>query len=163
MSNKKSLRWTLEELQNNPHIQIIDSGGYDGKKVDKYKIDEAGQTQPPKSSKYHNKKCEYKGIKFDSHKERDYYIDLLHLQSAGEVTCIELQVCFPYRVKYFISDHGREFEKDYKYIADFRVHYKDGRKEVIDIKGNYQAGQTRTFRTKKMIVEKLYNIEILIR
>jgi Holliday junction resolvase RusA-like endonuclease len=26
MSNKKSLRWTLEELQNNPHIQIIGNG-----------------------------------------------------------------------------------------------------------------------------------------
>jgi hypothetical protein len=147
MSNKSSLRW--KELPDNLKARIIG---------DKLVLPAKGivSNEVVKPSKYRNEKCEYKGIRFDSKKERQYYVDLLTLQQAGEVTLIELQVCFPYRVKYYIAPLTNSFEKDYKYIADFRVTYAD-RIEYVDVKGF----KTAIYKRKKKIVEKLYGIEII--
>ena len=47
-----------------------------------------------KSNKYHNTKVIYKGIKFDSKKERDRYITLKQLERAGIIEKLELQPKF---------------------------------------------------------------------
>lgn len=115
---------------------------------------------PVKKSKYHNAKTIIDGITFDSKKEAAYYNTLKLLKRAGEVTQIDLQPEFPYNMYCTvpgINDGNRVFAKQYKYIADFRVTYKDGRVEIIDVKGV----KTSIYRQKKKIVEAIYNVKII--
>ena len=49
--------------------------------------------------KYHNVKCEYNGLKFDSKTEMEYYKYLLGLQEKGIVKEIKTQI------KYSLSGH----------------------------------------------------------
>ena len=73
------------------------------------------------------------GIVFDSVLELRYYRDvLLPLVESGDVVEYELQKPYELQPK-FVHD-GRTVQA-IKYVADFYVKYKDGREEVIDIKG----------------------------
>jgi hypothetical protein len=115
---------------------------------------------PMKKSKYNNVKTIIDGITFDSKKEAAYYNTIKLLKRAGEVTQIDLQPEFPYNMYCTvpgINDGNRVFAKQYKYIADFRVTYKDGRVEIIDVKGV----KTSIYRQKKKIVEAIYNVKII--
>ena len=47
-----------------------------------------------KQNKYHNKKVFYDGYKFDSEKEKAWYIKYKLMQQAGEIHNLELQVPF---------------------------------------------------------------------
>jgi len=115
---------------------------------------------PVKKSKYHNVKTVIDGITFDSKKEAGWYNTLKLLKNAGEITKIEIQPEFPYNIYCTVpgvNDGSRVFAKQYKYIADFRVTYKDGRVEIIDVKGV----KTSIYRQKKKIVEAIYNVKII--
>lgn len=87
---------------------------------------------PKKASKYHNTRTLLDGIRFDSAKEADYYCQLKILQKAGQVIKIELQPKFELQ-EGFTSQFGKERPIIYK--ADFKVFYKDGHIEVVDVKG----------------------------
>ena len=117
------------------------------------------EPKKPGKSKYHNVKCEYRGISFDSMKERDYYIKLELLKRSGEITKIELQPEYPYIITYSLplpGDKSKAMVQKAKYIGDFRITYPDGSIEVIDAKGI----KTAIYRRKKGIIRKLYDIEI---
>ena len=107
-------------------------------------------------NKFNAKKCEYKGIKFDSLKERDYYIQLELQKKATDhkdrVVDIELQPIFDVIVNN---------KKICKYKADFVVIYADLRIEYIDVKGLKKGSAYQLFKLKKKLVEALYNIEII--
>lgn len=102
-----------------------------------------------RKSKYHNKKIELDGHKFDSKAEARYYNHLKMLEKAGEILFFRLQP------RYRLQD---SFEKDGKthraidYIADFEVHHKDGSIEVVDVKGH----KTDVFRMKEKMFNKKY-------
>lgn len=85
-----------------------------------------------KKSKYNNVKTEADGIIFDSKKEAAYYAELVLLQKSGEIINIFPQPEFELQPAY-VKD-GKKI-RPIKYIADFLVEYKDGRQEVIDVKG----------------------------
>ena len=119
--------------------------------------DKAVMETPKKPTKYHNVRCEYNGIKFDSIKEKDFYITLMVLKNAGQIQEIELQPEFPYTIAYSCQDTANFMIKTAKYIADFRVTYTNGQVVVFDCKGF----RTAIYRRKKKIVEKLYGIEII--
>ena len=56
-------------------------------------------------NKYHNTKVIYNGIKFDSKKERDRYIQLKQLHSLGQIESLELQPKFLFYLLYeFLED-----------------------------------------------------------
>ena len=75
--------------------------------------------------------CE--GRVFDSVLELRYYRDvLLPLVESGEVVEYELQKPYELQPK-FVHD-GRTVQA-IKYVADFYIKYRDGREELIDIKG----------------------------
>ena len=117
---------------------------------------------PVKKSKYGNKKTVIDNIVFDSKKEAAYYNTLKMLKRAGEVLKIDLQPEFPYNMYCTvpgINDGSRVYAKQYKYVADFRVFYKDGHIEIIDTKGF----STAEFKRKKKIIEAIYGIEILLK
>lgn len=109
-------------------------------------------------NKYSNIKTVIDNITFDSKKEAAYYNTLKLLKRAGEVVKIELQPEFEYMMScsnLFVSFN--RYEKKYKYIADFRVTYKDGHIEIIDIKGM----RTAEYKRKKKIIEAIYGIKII--
>lgn len=98
--------------------------------------------------KYHNRKVVIDGITFDSQREGDYYCELKMLRMAGEVIDFERQVTFELQPKF---KHFGKTERAIKYIADFVVHYKDGRTVVVDVKGD----KTDVYRIKrKMLLYK---------
>jgi len=115
---------------------------------------------PVKKSKYGSIKTVIDNITFDSKKEATYYNALKLLKRAGEVLQIDLQPEFPYNMYCTvpgINDGSRVYAKQYKYIADFRVFYKDGHIEIIDVKGM----KTNEYRRKKKIIEALYGFQII--
>ena len=74
--------------------------------------------------KYHNIKCSYNGIKFDSKKECNRFIELDMLQNAGLIKDLKLQVKFEICPKRYGNKRARY------YIADFT--YTEGEKLVIE-------------------------------
>lgn len=84
-----------------------------------------------KKSKYGAKKCEYDGIKFDSQKERDRYIELKLLEKGGGITDLQLQV--PFVLQDGFKFNGKKI-LPIKYIADF-TYWKNGELVIEDVKG----------------------------
>ena len=95
-----------------------------------------------KENKYHNKKCIYKDMKFDSIKERNEYIKLEYQEKVGEITELKRQVSFVLIETFRLDD---ETYRQTKYIADFT--YKDE-------KGNYHVVDTKGFKTKEYLLKK---------
>lgn len=106
-----------------------------------------------KENKYKNKKCEYKGIKFDSIKEMKYYTKLELLQRAGEITELKRQVEFVLLETFKLED--KTYRKT-KYIADFTYIDKEGKYHVVDTKGI----KTDVYLLKKKLMAWKYGIEI---
>ncbi len=104
-------------------------------------------------NKYKNKKTIIDGFKFDSEMESHYYIYLKHLKEIGEVVAFELQPTFLLQEGF--NTKGGDRIRPIKYIADFRVEYRDGHEEVIDVKGKVTA----EFKIKrKMLLYKYRDI-----
>ena len=97
-------------------------------------------------NKYHNKKTIIDGFKFDSEMESHYYIYLKHLKEIGEVVAFELQPTFLLQ-EGFNTKEGKRI-RCIEYTADFRVIYRDGHEEVIDVKGK----MTEVFKLKKKML-----------
>lgn len=97
-------------------------------------------------NKYFNKWTEIDGIKFQSQAEGLKYWELKH---DDTVERFELQPKFeliPASIKF-----GRKSRAIY-YKADFEVWYKDGRHEIIDVKGF----QTKEFKLKAKMFDYKY-------
>jgi hypothetical protein len=83
--------------------------------------------------RYYSKKVEKYNIKWDSQTELDYW-DHLHIckEKLG-ILSIERQV--PFLIfKGFRVNNGKKL-RDTVYKADFVITYKNGTKEIIDVKG----------------------------
>ena len=100
-----------------------------------------------KKSKYSNVKVEFDGFIFDSIKERNRYIELRMLLTAGEVANLRLQVA------YELNEGGSH---SLKYVADF-VYLRNGQEIVEDVKGF----RTAVYRKKRRLMLQIYGIEIL--
>jgi hypothetical protein len=75
----------------------------------------------------------YNNIIFDSEVEMKAYRDYLFpLLEQGEITRLELQPKFQLQSKF--EKNGKKIMA-INYVADFEIEYKDGRVEVLDIKG----------------------------
>lgn len=87
-----------------------------------------------KQNKYRNKKVVYDGIKFDSIKEKNYYVALKMLEKAGIITELELQKKFELQPS-FVDNNGKK-QRAITYIADF-FYYETVQKLYIavDVKG----------------------------
>lgn len=106
-----------------------------------------------RKSKYFNKKTIYDGIKFDSIKEKNRYIQLKELVKQGQITNlilqpkIKLQESFKYKNKTI---------RAIVYIADFSyIDIKTNTKVIEDVKGV----KTDVFNLKyKLLLKHLNNI-----
>lgn len=94
-------------------------------------------------SKYNNVRTELDGIKFDSKKEAQYYLDLKLRVKSGEIVFFLRQVPF-------------DLDGGVKYRIDFQEFHTDGTVHFIDVKGV----RTQMYITKKKLVESRYPITI---
>lgn len=94
-----------------------------------------------KQNKYHNKKVEYNGIKFDSVKEKNRYIGLKQLEKLGVIQNLQRQVKYELQPSFKLN--GKTV-RSITYIADF-VYIQDGMEVIEDVKG---------MRTKEYILKK---------
>lgn len=84
--------------------------------------------------KYNNKKVEYNGIIFDSIKEKNRYIELLLLESAGEIRELKLQPKFVLQEKF--RDAEGIAHREIAYFADFSYLSNECDKLIVeDVKG----------------------------
>ena len=104
-------------------------------------------------NKYHNKKTEYDGILFDSRKECKYYQYLKDLESAGEISNLQLQKKYVLQDKYRIN--GKAI-REISYICDFYYIDSEGKERVVDVKGV----KTPEYKIKKKLFMFKYGIEI---
>jgi hypothetical protein len=166
MSDKTHARWP--ELPDNLKNRIV-TGGIPTKhpelgsflhSAEELMLRKMGIRETPKRAKYGNKRVQCDGHWFDSIKEKDYYLELQLRKNAGDVKDFKLQPKYYYIVFYGAIDSTVSFSKMYWYQGDFEIVYPDGRIEVVDVKS--KGTITREFKRKKMIVNKLYNIDILL-
>lgn len=96
--------------------------------------------------KYNNLKSEYKGMKFDSKKELNYYIRLEKMEQAGEIKNLQRQVKFELQP-------GFEFKgkriRAICYYADFTYDTPDGKHHIVDTKGM----RTDVYKIKKKLMQ----------
>jgi len=113
-------------------------------------LQEYKQLQQKGKSKYKAKKTEVDGIKFDSQKEANRYLELLAFQKAGFIQDLHRQVRFELQPSY--KKNGKTI-RAISYVADFA--YYDtfrGQKILEDTKGY----RTDVYKLKKKIFEYVY-------
>lgn len=110
-------------------------------------------------NKYHNKKIVLDGIKFDSIKEKNRYIELKLLEKAGEIKDLELQK------EFILQDSFKLNNKTYRkitYKADFTyITAKDNKLHIEDVKGSKNT-ITDVFKIKYKMLAYKYGTEIEI-
>lgn len=103
-----------------------------------------------KKSKYNNQIVVVEGIKFDSKKEAQRYLDLRLLEKSGEITNLALQIPYTLIDK---SKYGRKIV----YLADFVYYSPKDRKTIVeDVKGY----KTQIYKMKKRLLAEKYGIVI---
>jgi len=101
-------------------------------------------------SKAGTKKRTINGVTFDSLVEFKYYSEvLLEGQKRGEIVDIVLQPVFVLQPAF--EKNGKKY-LPIKYIADFKVIYKDGTEKIVDIKGM----ETPQFQLKAKMFEYVF-------
>lgn len=109
-----------------------------------------------KENKYKNKKCEYNGIKFDSIRERNYYIKLEGWQKFGLIKDLKMQVPFVLIETFKLED---KTYRQIKYVADFTYTTQDGKYHVVDVKSE-ATRKDKTYQLKKKLLAWRYGLEI---
>lgn len=106
-----------------------------------------------KQSKYKNKKVMCDGIKFDSQKEKNYYIKLKTLEELGRIRDLKLQVKFELQPSFKFKQNTI---RAINYIADFTYIDENGVFHIVDTKGV----KTDVYQLKKKMMNyKGYEIE----
>jgi hypothetical protein len=104
--------------------------------------------------KYHNKKCEYKGLKFDSLKERNHYIILEQLEKSGQIKDLKRQVKYELQPSFKLNN---KTIRAITYIADFTYLDKENKLVVVDVKGM----RTKEYMLKKKLFQYKYGMDIV--
>ena len=109
-------------------------------------------------NKYHARKLEVNGEKFDSHAEYKRYCELQLLERAGHISSLARQVPLPLIISgkpIKIRSKGFPNGRACKYTADF-VYFENGQKIYEDYKGR----DTEASRLRRAVVEAIYGVEI---
>lgn len=102
--------------------------------------------------------CCKDSLLWDSEKEYNDWLELKKLEKLGKARHLKRQVKFVFQVVYgSMSDPGTEIYVDKMvYVADFTYYDEHGFYIVRDSKGY----KTRAYKKKKMLMKKIYGIEI---
>lgn len=116
-----------------------------------------------KKNKYGNKKVVIDGIKFDSQKEGNRYIELKQKERLGLISDLRLQVKYELQPSYKIN--GKTI-KAINYVADFvyKVSLSDNEHPTMlitqTIVEDTKGYRTEVYKLKKKMFEYKYGIEI---
>jgi len=117
------------------------------------------QKDKAKRKKYNNQACEFRGLKFDSIKEHDYYIILLDKLKHNEISELKRQVKLIIQPS-FKMPNG-ETVKEIYYLADFSYKDSAGIIHYIDVKGG-EATKTAVYKLKKkLLASKGFDVEVV--
>jgi hypothetical protein len=108
--------------------------------------------------KYHARKTKVRGIRFDSKKEAERFLELKMLERGGVIRNLERQVHFT-----LIDAHRRKdgtLERRCEYVADFVYEEENGEKVVEDVKGCRKGCAYQLFVLKRKLMLDRYGIEI---
>lgn len=112
----------------------------------------------PKKRKYNNTVCYYKGAKFDSKKELEYYLTLLEKEKRGEIFQLKRQVKINIQPRFKTPDGKtiREinYNADFVYMTALRDEqgtFKRWVNHIVDVKGG-KATKTAVYRLKKKLL-----------
>lgn len=119
------------------------------------------------NNKYGAHKVVFKGIEFDSTKERDHYIKLLHLQREGKIRGLRLQTPFvlipqttklvPKQLKTKVRYDTRVVEQDAGYHNDFTYYDKEKHVYVCcEYKSEATSKLPDYILRRKLMVRKIY-------
>ena len=111
-----------------------------------------------KRPKFGNKKIEYQGMKFDSKKEFQRYLQLVEFEKNGQISDLELQVYFELAPSVRFTAEPRA-KPALRYVADF-VYMLEGHKVVEDVKSKITR-EDAVYRIKKHLMKSVHGIEIL--
>ena len=98
-------------------------------------------------NKYHNKQTMFRGIKFDSKKEKDWYMVLLNYQRNGRIKELELQKKFELQ-EGFTDNQGKK-QRAITYIADFFYYDTQLKCYVAEDVKSKATRQDKVYRIKK--------------
>lgn len=99
-------------------------------------------------SKYRNKKIEYDGILFDSHREMKRYKELIILEKTGNIFRLK------YKTPFELIPANDKF-RAMNYISDFD--YYDGEQYIVE---DCKGFRTRDYLIKKKLLYHKYGISI---
>lgn len=127
--------------------------------------------QEKKRNKWGNEPCEYNGIKFKSHKERDRYIFLKSLEDKGVISDLKCQVRYTViptvygerevQLKTKTKIEKYTIQKAAYYYADFTYTY-NGDTIVEDVKGDpNKKTLTKEYQLKKKMMLAFNGIEVV--
>ena len=110
-------------------------------------------------NKYNAKKMTIDGIKFDSKKEANRYIELKALQDAGKIEDLKVHVPFELIPAQYLD--GKCIERAVKYIADFTYYDKEDVEMVVeDVKGCRHSVSYDLFVLKRKLLLKEYGLRV---
>lgn len=112
-------------------------------------------------SKYKSERVQCDGIKFDSKRECNRYIELRNLERLGEIRDLQLQVKYPLAKVIGGTDYmvRTPTGRCMSYFADFVYYDKRRKKQVVeDVKGF----DTKVSAIKRAIVKMFYDIDVEI-
>ena len=111
-----------------------------------------GEAKVPKPSKYGNHKVEWGGMKFDSKWELERWLQLVAMETAGEIRALRRQVPHVLQPSFV---HLGEKIRAIRYFPDFQYFQDDGTTNwliIEDAKGH----QTDVFRLKWKLLQYLH-------
>ena len=111
-----------------------------------------------KENKYKNKKVIYNGIKFDSIKEKNRYMQLLYLEKAGLIKDIKLQYEFELQPAFTLN---KKKIRKITYIADFYYYDNNLNDYVVEDVKSEITKKDKTYCLKKKLFEYKYQKEII--
>ena len=85
------------------------------------------------ANKYHSEKVEFRGEKFDSKAEFEYFLILSDMERKGEIRDLRRQVVFELQPSF--KDSKGKTIRAIKYIADFVYYDREGKRHIVDVKG----------------------------
>ena len=116
-----------------------------------------GRKTAAKRNKFNAVKIEKDGMKFDSVKEYNRYIELIALMQMGEISELRCQVKFVLAPKVKLEGEKRA-KPELRYYADF-TYLSNGRLIVEDVKSAVTR-KLASYRQKKHLMKTVHDIDI---
>ena len=116
-----------------------------------------GRKTASKRNKFNATKIEKDGMKFDSVKEYNRYIELTAQMQRGEISELKCQVKFELAPKVKIAGEKRA-KPALRYFADF-TYMSNGKLIVEDVKSAVTR-KLASFRNKKHLMKSVHDIDI---